>query len=205
MSYGIEVKNKYGSVIINETSQTYLSNATAYSTASPGSVYPPAGVSLTSDYLVFGAPAVNQNKIVGFDPASTTTIYWDFSSEAPTSYRWISFKKSDLFSPGSGYGLQVFDSASDLCYDSTENTGFRILQIFRMGSAVSRLTFPTQTTTYSNFQNVFVLLNTLPISGNAYLNTYKATYEWVTSTTGRISLYSGNLFSSPGMIIEVLK
>lgn len=203
MSYGITVINKYGSVIINETSQKYQATSTTYGTASPGSTYPPTGTSLNDDFLIFGAPAVSQSKIVGVN--SSGSLVWNNSASAPTSYRWIAFKRSDLFTAGSGYGLQVFDSGGDLCYDSTVGANFRIVEVFSLGGRVPALSFPSQTTNFSNFQNYFILMNPLPTNGPPYFNNYQATWTWASSTTGRITLNGGNLLASAGMIIEVLK
>lgn len=196
MSYGIEVKNKFGSVIINENSQNFLPTSATYGTASAGASYPPTGVVNTRD-LVFGAPGVNQDKRVGI----TNDNQWNDLVNPATSYRYVILKRADLLTAGSGYGLQVFDSGGDLCYDSTVNANFRILSFLSLGNKMTALTLPSPTTTFSNFDNIFVLINNTTSANPA------ATYEWVTSTTGRIS-FSTTAFTSSawrGMIIEVLK
>lgn len=203
MTFGIEVKNKYNTVIINDTTQTYLPLYTSYQTASPGSAYPPASLSSSDEVLIFAAPAVNQNKVAALTPNAST---WDNSAEAPTSYRWIAFKRSDLLtSPTSAYGINIFDSSGDLCYTTVEEVGFRILNIFQVGGRVPDLTFPSQTGTYSNFQNIFILMNPRPRSGLAFFGTYKPTWTWVTSTTGRIAITGSNFLGGSGMIVEILK
>jgi hypothetical protein len=203
MSYGIEVKNKYNTVIINDTTQTYLPLYTSYQATSPGAAYPPASLLSNDEILIFAAPAVGQNKVAALRP---NTSVWDNSAEAPTSYRWIAFKRSDLLTaPTSTYGINIFDGSGDLCYTTVEEIGFRILNIFQVGGRVPTLTFPSQSGTYSNFENIFILMNPRPRSGSSQFGTYKPTWTWVTSTTGRITVAGSNLLGGSGMIVEVLK
>lgn len=194
MSYGIEVINKYGSVIINENYQNFLPTSSTYGTASAGASYPPSGV-LNNRDLVFSAPAVNQSKTIGI----TTSNVWNNSTNPATSYRYIVLKRADLLTAGTGYGLQVFDSGGDLCYDSTVNANFRILSFVNLGTRIPSITLPTPSTTFSNFQNIFVLTN------NCVAGIPNVTYTWTSSTTGRIALSSAPYFNWKGIIIEVLK
>ena len=196
MSYGLEIKNKFGSVIINETSQNFLPTSATYGTASAGASYPPTGVVNTRD-LVFSAPAVNQSKQIGI----TTDSQWNDVLNPATSYRYVILKRADLLTAGSGYGLQVFDAQSDLCYDSTVNANYRVLSFISLGSRITSLTLPSPSTTFSNFDNIFVLTN------NTTSGTVPGiTYTWTSSTTGRISFTGSSLLNAwRGIIIEVLK
>lgn len=202
MSYGIQIINKYGSIIIDETHQNFLTTASDFTTVSAGVSYPPSGLTHTRD-LIFAAPAVNQSKTVGYN---TSTFKWNNTTNAATSYRYIVFQRADLLTPAtSGYGLQVFDSGGDLCYESTKNVGFRILAFIPITGSNASVTLPSTTTTYSNFQNVAILMNNSSVENT--FDGYRATWTWTSSTTGRVRFQSVFAFSAPAtaLLVEILK
>lgn len=209
MSYGIEIKNTSGDIIIDEKHANYYLQTTAHQSASPSSTYPPSGTSSTD--LIFARPANGENKTVSvryFDATSNNVKWADGSNQypssnknfagAPTSYKYYRAKKYSDRSVPSGMGLQVFGSNGDLYFTTTDPNSIEIVAVGN-SKGLGHVTFPSTSGVYTNLGDYYCLMNTSVYNtfseegyGLEYSNFY--TYEWTTSTSGRIKVTGEFIF-----------
>ena len=225
MSYGIEIKNSNGNVLIDEKYPNYYLDTASPNTASPGATYPPSGT--VSGDLIFARPPSNQSKAVNIAKGSPSV--WDNDSTpdsfqiypgSPTSYSYYRAKKySDLTIPSTGYGMQIYGATNELHY--TVGQSEKEIQLVAVGqwSRFYKITFPSNTGVYTDLDKYYCLMNTTnhEAFSNAffaydYVNAYQ--YEWVTATTGRIHVLSqwvdydessNDFNASPGLGYAIMK
>tara|TARA_R110000796_G_scaffold83126_1_gene182088 strand:+ start:2144 stop:2785 length:642 start_codon:yes stop_codon:yes gene_type:complete len=211
MTYGIEVKNNLGSILIDQAYPNFGPTSTSVSTVSPNVSYPPSGTNQFLD-LIFAATSVNSNGLVSIKYDGVQRR-WQNSSDlgVPTNYRYYVFRDfADISGAGTGYGLQVFGEDNDVYFDSEQDFYFRVLAIGSDCVELKDMVLPSPTTNYTNLQNIFCMVNSSAVGtqGNSSAGGY--VYNWASSTTGQITIKTGfkGVFPSnhgPSyIIIEVL-
>lgn len=209
MSHGIEIVNAFGKTIIDEKYANYYIDSTSPYTVAPGATYPPAGTDSTD--LIFARPPQGENKTVAIQYLATAgqppiwavddydlAIFPNYAGE-PTSYKYFRAKKyTDLAIP-SGFGLQVYGSSGELFFTTPENLSFEVVAVGNIRGA-SHVTFPSTSGVFSDLDKYYCLMNTCAYAAvNARFYGYEVacfyTYEWVTSTSGRIKIDSELYFN----------
>lgn len=215
MSYGILVQNSDNRVIIDETySHIYPRIA---GTASVGSTYPPT--SFNAGDTVFAS--CNSSGYIGLGVNNSGQTTWmdpdnppAFFSGPSAGYSYvIGSKMAGNLSSGSGYGLEVYNSSSQMVYTTAPYQFFRIIAAGSYaGTAANQLgvqipfpNFQYQGVEHGEFEdlrNIYVLVNNtshlrLYIPGFAnqdFLIGYR--YEYTTGYRGRVWLVNETRYSS---------
>ena len=205
MTYGIEVKNKAGSILIDEKYPNFGPTTTSVSTVSPGVAYPPVGTNQFLD-LIMAAPSVGDDSLlcIEYDGSQRSWQDGQTTEGVPTNYRYYVFRDfADITgAASSGYGLQVFGDTGDVYFDSAQNFYFRVLAMGSHALQFQELILPSPTTNFTNMQNIFCMVNAsaCPPDDTPSGQTGGFRYEWASSTTGQIIVKAGFKAIFPGAI-----
>jgi hypothetical protein len=192
MTYGIEIKNNLGSILIDQAYPNFGPTSTSVSTVSPGTSYPPAGTNQFLD-LIFAAPSVGDDALVSIEYDGVQRNWQDNNSlGVPTNYRYYVFRDfADISGAGTGYGLQVFGADGSIYFDSEQDFYFRVLAIGSDCVELSDMILPSPTTNYTNLQNIFCMVNSSAVAPDPAGNPGGYVYNWASSTTGQITIKTG--------------
>lgn len=128
MSYGIEIKNTSGNIIIDDTYRNF--EVSASGSKVPGNAYPGiSGFNLGTDMLMAKPNRVSENFLdIAINYSSTPSWGGDFSSPFTNPNSW-SYKvlRPSVTIPGSGYGIEIFNSSGQLCFSSNTLEVFNVM------------------------------------------------------------------------------
>lgn len=176
MSYGIQVQNTDSRIQIDENYSNVYKQASGNATAS--TAYPPSGY--TAGDLVLCRAKSSGYVGTGF---GTVRQFWStgnslgYSYNAPSSgYEYLIARKiaGNISPASSGYGLEVFNSSSQLTFSATGiSSNLRVLASGDLTNTNSSTTdtfeldFPSSTGTYSDLTKIFCVIN-----GGTHLRIY---------------------------------
>lgn len=167
MSYGITVENFDGRVTLDETYSHIYPRTTI--TVNGGAAYP--GPGHQSGDLVF-ANSYNDGYIaIGSLTNGGAASYMTTSegtSRFPDSFGYFVYFASavagNIVPAGSGYGLEVYDSSSQLIYTTDLSQTFRVVAAGNFAGApfnqpATELSFPSAIGEFEDLTKIYVLLN----------------------------------------------
>jgi hypothetical protein len=211
MSYGIEIQNADGRIVIDSSYVNLGLISNTVSTATKGSAYPGLGGTTASD-LIFARAETNSNGIVGkylTEWAQNMNVGIPNLVIANTFIYYAVRSNSSLLSPGStGYGFEVYNESGNVAFSSNITKNFEIVVagVFNAAAAnAPSITFPSSSTTYSNLDKYYCVVDNTSVVedaredrfGNLTTQAYRIgyTYQWLGSNTGRITVNNSLFFS----------
>lgn len=232
MSYGIEIKNKNNRILIDENYSNFAirnSSDTVLSYSDPPGedfylLYPgnvsPMNEAVSSD-LIIAKTGTNDNGYLAIDNIFGSPIYYTpaqiylpdggILQRPDTLSVNILRNMGDVYTPRSSeFGFEVFKSDGNLAFTNVISENFTILESGTFNSAVSEvtsITFPSPTTTYSDFSDIYVVMNSTSVleftvpnftgGVSSYYNIFEGyEYEWTSSNTGRIHVHSLSYYNA---------
>jgi hypothetical protein len=195
MSYGIEIQNADGRIVIDGTYSNYDTISPTISTATANSSYPGIANTLSTD-LVFGRASNTSNGLVG---RTLTTNVWNKWLDTVTSNYYVVRRFDQLNSNViPNYGLAVYSETGNVLFSSNIAKNFEIIVTGTFNSKVSNTintSFPSATTWYSDFHKYYCVINNtrvelitipFPFAEFWFVEAYR--YLWANSTHGRITI-----------------
>lgn len=200
MSYGILVQNSDTRVILDET-YSHIYPRISFQ-KSGGDVYPGSTSYQTQDLVLVSCNSSGYIAI-GSDSSSNAaylTTYLGGYHPAPTSGYTVVLgsKMAGNITPAtSGYGMEIYNSSSQLVYTTSPFQFFRVLAVGNYqgaaaNQAATELSFPSSIGLFEDLGNIFVLINntahlrlsTPPFFSLDIIIGYR--YEYVSGTQGRV-------------------
>lgn len=198
MSYGFEVKNQDGRVIIDENYPNFFVgniNESPISVAA-GTAYPPAGY--TTGTLVLARTPIGTDGYVSRAPNLWAAPYTYTKFEFACDYYLIN-PFTSLSASTSGYGLEIYGSANDVIFSATSNN--KVFEVVAVGeipatdTTTTELYYPSSTAVLDNLSDYYVLLNTTMswayFGVRTHLDYY---YDWTGTNSGRIHIVRTRTF-----------
>lgn len=205
MSYGIQVQNTDSRIQIDENYSNVYKQSSGSATAS--TAYPPSGYTNGDLVLCRAKSSGHVGTGLGNSRQFWSTGVNTLSYTAPSSgYEYLIARKiaGNISPASSGYGLEVFNSSSQLTFSATGiSSNLRVLASGELtttnGSTTDtfELDFPSSTGTYSDLTKIFCVIN-----GASHLRVYVPylglDIEWATGyeytftsgNAGRITVFN---------------
>lgn len=192
----------YGVLVRNGNNRIQIDSGTGYPTlyqSSSGTVATLNFNTVGTDSMVFARPVATTG--VSYIARDINGVLG--SGSATLQYRVFKETTAGLVVPTTGYGLNIYNSSSEIIFSGTSSSYVNNLEILATGrfgfdpDTELDITMPSSTYALST-GNIFVLANTIVNIGNDQTSSFYYEYRFDDSEFGTIRLYASTTFVNVG-------